>query len=366
MSEVKLLDVDALANEIRRVDGNHTLGAGALAEALMAFLQENGTWIAELEQQRGGVVDERAAFEAAFENTFFSSCFERDEVGSYAGRGLNGAWMGWQARARLNPPRKFRLGDPVRKTKGSQWSGRVVGFYSTEQTPDGYAVESFTEKGSVQIYPGSALEACDGVEPRSALDLVGATVAPFEFRVIWDGVNEPIMHILNGRFSGNGKGRFDRGDMAVAVAEKIKEWAAYEHGDIGVEDTPKTAPGECVAVPEDLRVEAEGCAFVLENIGGMDAEDVNGDDVDLRFEDAEGRDTGCDVSIVEYAERGAKVIRALLAQQGKTVPASCRQRLAAEGKPYPRSSCSVCGKFSPKWKECDAILAQQGKEVGDE
>lgn len=34
-----VLDVDALANEIRRVDGNNSLGAGALAEALMPFLQ---------------------------------------------------------------------------------------------------------------------------------------------------------------------------------------------------------------------------------------------------------------------------------------------------------------------------------------
>jgi hypothetical protein len=32
------LDVDALAQEIRRVDGNNSLGAGALAEALMPFL----------------------------------------------------------------------------------------------------------------------------------------------------------------------------------------------------------------------------------------------------------------------------------------------------------------------------------------
>ena len=32
------IDVDALAQEIRRVDGNHSLGAGALAEALMPFL----------------------------------------------------------------------------------------------------------------------------------------------------------------------------------------------------------------------------------------------------------------------------------------------------------------------------------------
>ncbi len=41
------------------------------------------------------------------------------------------------------------------------------------------------------------------------------------------------------------------------------------------------------------------------NIGAMDAEDIDGDNVDLRFEDAEGRDTGCDVSIVEYAEKAA-------------------------------------------------------------
>jgi hypothetical protein len=31
--------VDDLAQEIRRVDGSHSLGAGALAEALMPFLQ---------------------------------------------------------------------------------------------------------------------------------------------------------------------------------------------------------------------------------------------------------------------------------------------------------------------------------------
>lgn len=53
---------------------------------------------------------------------------------------------------------KFKLGDHVRKTKGSRWSGKVVGFYSTELTPEGYAVESLTEWGSVQIYPAAALE----------------------------------------------------------------------------------------------------------------------------------------------------------------------------------------------------------------
>ena len=52
----------------------------------------------------------------------------------------------------------FGMGDNVRKVRGSQWHGRVVGWYSTELTPEGYAVESDTERGSVQIYPASALE----------------------------------------------------------------------------------------------------------------------------------------------------------------------------------------------------------------
>lgn len=53
---------------------------------------------------------------------------------------------------------KFKMGDKVRKVSGSQWHGTVVGTYSTELTPEGYAVESSTEKGSVQIYPAKALE----------------------------------------------------------------------------------------------------------------------------------------------------------------------------------------------------------------
>jgi hypothetical protein len=62
------------------------------------------------------------------------------------------------------PTRKFRIGDRVRKTKGSQWRGRVCGFYQTTLTPEGYAVESEREPGSVQIYPVAALEL---VEERS-------------------------------------------------------------------------------------------------------------------------------------------------------------------------------------------------------
>ena len=55
-------------------------------------------------------------------------------------------------------PGRFRLGDHVRKVRGSQWQGTVVGFYSTKLTPEGYAVESDAHSGAVQIYPAAALE----------------------------------------------------------------------------------------------------------------------------------------------------------------------------------------------------------------
>jgi len=59
-------------------------------------------------------------------------------------------------RAHLEPA-GFALGDRVTKKAGAAWTGRVVGFYSTDLTPEGYAVESETEKGSVQISPKRAL-----------------------------------------------------------------------------------------------------------------------------------------------------------------------------------------------------------------
>lgn len=52
----------------------------------------------------------------------------------------------------------FRLGQRVRKKSGGAWHGAVVGWYRTALTPEGYAVESAYEPGSVQIYPASALE----------------------------------------------------------------------------------------------------------------------------------------------------------------------------------------------------------------
>ena len=52
----------------------------------------------------------------------------------------------------------FRMGDRVRKKSGAAWQGLVVGWYRTALTPEGYAVESESHPGSVQIYPVAALE----------------------------------------------------------------------------------------------------------------------------------------------------------------------------------------------------------------
>ena len=64
----------------------------------------------------------------------------------------------WNNRLLATPVGKFRVGDVFKKVSGSVWEGFIVGTYSTALTPEGYAVESMTHKGSVQIYPAKALE----------------------------------------------------------------------------------------------------------------------------------------------------------------------------------------------------------------
>lgn len=55
---------------------------------------------------------------------------------------------------------RWGIGAYLRKHSGSWWEGRVVGFYSTPQTPRGYAVQlpRFRNKGPVQIFPEAAFE----------------------------------------------------------------------------------------------------------------------------------------------------------------------------------------------------------------
>lgn len=67
--------------------------------------------------------------------------------------------QGW---APFGDAAKFTFGQRLTKTKGSSWTGKVVGFYSTSLTPIGYCIESENEPGSVQLYPEGALEAANG------------------------------------------------------------------------------------------------------------------------------------------------------------------------------------------------------------
>lgn len=55
----------------------------------------------------------------------------------------------------------YRVGDFVKKRAGPHWRGRVVGYYSTGNTPIGYVVESIWETGSVLPLSEAALERYD-------------------------------------------------------------------------------------------------------------------------------------------------------------------------------------------------------------
>lgn len=61
-----------------------------------------------------------------------------------------------------------------------------------------------------------------------------------------------------------------------------------------------------------LREKAESIINLLDNLAGFEPQDIDMDAVELRFEDENGVDTGCDISIVDTAQQSADVIRALL------------------------------------------------------
>lgn len=70
------------------------------------------------------------------------------------------------------------------------------------------------------------------------------------------------------------------------------------------------------------------------------------------------------VASVESASANGSTAKVEVAGLGEAPQATCRQRLAAEGKPYPRSSCAICGPFSPEWKKCDAAIRLEGMVSG--
>lgn len=65
---------------------------------------------------------------------------------------------------------------------------------------------------------------------------------------------------------------------------------------------------------DELAMQAEQCANILENISGFEPDDIDGDAVDLRF-DLDGMDTGCTVSLVEQCQHASDALRSLLAER---------------------------------------------------
>lgn len=74
------------------------------------------------------------------------------------------AYLQWEL-VRAKQAGKFNWGDYVRKKSrpgSAEYEGTVCGFYSTADTPEGYAVLSAFHKGTVQIYSASMLELVEG------------------------------------------------------------------------------------------------------------------------------------------------------------------------------------------------------------
>lgn len=63
-----------------------------------------------------------------------------------------------------------------------------------------------------------------------------------------------------------------------------------------------------------LKEQADCICGILENIARYEPGDIDGDDVEIRFETEDGFDTGCNVSIVEQCQSAADVIRSLLTE----------------------------------------------------
>ncbi|RAS10812.1 hypothetical protein [Ensifer adhaerens] len=61
----------------------------------------------------------------------------------------------------------FQMGDYAAKKGRASWRGKIVGWYRTDLTSLGYAIDF--EPGSVQIYPETAIEAW--VPPKAESEL---------------------------------------------------------------------------------------------------------------------------------------------------------------------------------------------------
>ncbi|MDV2903104.1 hypothetical protein R0H17_15805 [Phytobacter diazotrophicus] len=103
--------------------------------------------------------------------------------------------------------------------------------------------------------------------------------------------------------------------------------------------------------------QAECVCGILENIAGYEPDDIDGDDVDIRFETEDGFDTGCTVSIVEQCQSAADVIRSLLAERDadKALIAEQAKRIA-ELESQRQMAFMACNRWADKFREAEAKI----------
>lgn len=130
--------------------------------------------------------------------------------------------------------------------------------------------------------------------------------APAQFESLaGEPVSEPYKLRVIGWARADYQDENRKGDAPLFIFGKKDPSAAW-----GV---PYLRVGNYPEIPDSSDV--EHVAAVLELIGSFDADDIEGDTVDLRFE-LDGVDTGADASITEYAARGAAIIRQLSGVKG--------------------------------------------------
>lgn len=145
---------DALAQEIRRVDGNHSLGAGALAEALMPFIAALSS-----AEEKAGSPAPCAHVVGLTRYEPITNCSEPDMA-----EHPNGDWV------RLDDVCKGLRANPI------EWDGdqaecygmHEFGYYLIIRRPSGFSLSTFTNKGGMR--PMGFHKALDDAETEAQAD----------------------------------------------------------------------------------------------------------------------------------------------------------------------------------------------------
>ncbi|EKY2037280.1 hypothetical protein ACOHPB_003166 [Cronobacter sakazakii] len=102
-----------------------------------------------------------------------------------------------------------------------------------------------------------------------------------------------------------------------------------------------------------LKAAAERQKSILAYIASYEPGDIDSDTVDLRFEDENGCDTGCDVSIVEECRRSADLVGELIA----ALEAAQKRNAELEARTVtlPRPACTYADHSYPAYSEKQVV-----------